>query len=406
MPYSLSDIGRFRVTRAVSGLPVSGVLTAELSIAIKTDTVFPPGTQIVVTDDHGDRVLPVFYISKPGYGGGIAEIIAYDSCRKLDAVFDTSGYFAEDRAYPVNTVVSAIASQCGFTGAPTADVHISEVPYSVLYRKTCREILKVLSECGCGVWYCSNDGQLVFHPFGSVTQSIGLNDAICSGFRIGAVRGPFAKLTAVNTVKSESYIFGSTSNYRQMLCIKGGYITSASAAAVMSQISGTEYDAFTCKTVRTDSFPEAFCGFVYNGRTYSAVSIVTNVTALGLFSRVSAPNTDEDENSYKGAVRSSVENRIMQEKRYGSTAVKYNGLHFESGNESYGFNAGSGGITEYEGGLYSRAGVSGITCTYAPGNSRKITKLRYDYCGHTLSADVSWDGNVPASVVISEEEEE
>ncbi len=381
--YSCSDIEYIKLTREISGLPVKGIITAKLNIKLRTDTAFSPGTEIHITDVLSNRELPVFYISKPDYGGGIAEITAYDNCRALDLIFDTDSlYFSEDKDYSVYDVVSASASQCGFAGAVFGELNISMVPYKYLKGKTCRSILNMLSETGCGVWYCNNDNQLEFQKFGVITDYYSIDDSSCSDFRAGAVKGPVTSIQVSNPVTDENYQLGYYSSFINKLKISGKLIDKDAALGILSDVSGMEYRAFTCKNVFTPDIPEAFSGFVYKDVCYRAASIITYFSPMGYFSAVKAPVIDEDRFDYVGTLDYSIQERIMQEKKYGCSMMSLTGLRFSDDETSYGFSSQNGGLTSYEGVMSSSKEASSVavdkssgtvTVTYSDGHVYKYS---------------------------------
>ncbi len=401
--FGLSDIGMLRVTRAASGLPLMGVSTAELFMKVRTSSHFRVGAEVIVTN-CGVPMLPKFRISKPGYGNGIAEVTAYDNCRSLDRTFDCAGYFSEDHDYSVSLVTDAIARQCGFASADTSIPHISMIPYRELRGKTCRRILSEISACGCGMWYCSDTEVLKFHPFGTRSNIIGLTGSTCSGIREGSSKGPITRIVAENPLLDEPFVIGTQLGFINTVKVKGRCITRTTAENILTDLYGKIYRAFFCKSIYTTFFPQTFTAFRFNGELYDAVSIVSYLTPYGIYSRVTAPNISEDADDYIGAAEYEDRERIMQEKIYGSTVLGYGGIRFESGGHRYGFSTGGGGLTAYDGGMYSRAGITNAVCSYDPADSSKLTNITYDYCGETMSADIGWSGNDIASVSIHTEE--
>ncbi|MBQ8569053.1 MAG: hypothetical protein IJ446_07545 [Oscillospiraceae bacterium] len=291
---------------------------------VKTDTPFKTASEVYIYR-NGIQILPVFYISRPGYGNGIAEITAFDSCRKLERDFDTSDYFSEDREYSFMETASAIGGQCGFEGTVFPDLNRDNIPYRFLKGHTCREILQLMSECGCGVWYCNNNNQLVFIKLFQVTDSYTLTEEKCSDFRKGSFKGPVVGVRAENTLEDKIYMTADAS-FDAMINVSGKLINEEVAAKITSDISGKEYRAFSCRQVITDSVPDSFSGFIYNDILYRAVSIITYITVYGCCSTVSAAVICEDENDYKGSLSYMLRRRITEEKKYGCTIISGEGL--------------------------------------------------------------------------------
>ncbi|MGN1415697.1 MAG: hypothetical protein ACI4XF_02570 [Oscillospiraceae bacterium] len=256
------------------------------------------------------------------------------------------------------------------------------MPYKYLKGKTCRSILKLLSETGCGVWYCNNDDQLEFQKFGVVTDSYSIDDNICSEFRTGAVKGPVTAVQVENPVTDENYRLGYSGSFINRLKVSGRLIDRDAAEGILSDIDGTEYRSFTCKNVYTPGVPEAFCGFVYGDVCYRATSIITYFSPAGCFSSVKAPVIDEDRFDYVGTLGYSLQERIMQEKKYGCSVMSISGLRFSDDETSYGFSSQNGGLTSYEGVMSSSKEASSVavdkssgtvTVTYADGHKYKYS---------------------------------
>lgn len=324
MVYGADRIAFIKVTRAVSGLPVNGILTAKLDIKVKTDTPFKTASEIYIYR-NGVQILPVFYISRPGYGNGIAEITAFDNCRKLERELDISDYFSADRDYSFDEVASGIGAQCGFNGTVFPELNRKYMPYRFLKGHTCREILKLISECGCGVWYCTNNNQLAFMKLSQITDTYTLTDKNCSMFRRGAFKGPFAAVRAENTLDDKVYITAAAS-FDATLKVSGKLIDEDTASRIAEDVLGMEYRAFNCKNVVTDSVPNAFSGFSYDDVMYRAVSIITYITVTGFYSNISAEVICEDENDYRGSLSYMLRRRISEEKKYGCTVIGADGL--------------------------------------------------------------------------------
>lgn len=364
-------------------MPVKGIITAKLSMKIRTDEAFSPGTEIHIRDNFSSKQLPVFYISRPGYGGGVAEIVAYDNCRALDLIFDTDSlYFSEDKDHRVFDVVPFIASQCGFAGAVYDNMNVETIPYKFLKGKTCRSILELLSESGCGVWYCNNDDQLEFIKFGAVTDYISVSPDRCGEFRRGAVKGPVTAIQVNNPVTDENYQLGYYGSFVNKLKVSGKLIDNTAAHGILSDVNGTDYRAFTCDNVFSDALPEAMCGFLFNDVCYRASSIITYFSPWGYFSNIKSPVIAEDRFDYVGTLDYSLQERIMQEKKYGCSVMSFSGLKFTDDENSYGFSSQNGGLTSYEGVMSSSKEATSIavdkssgtvTVTYADGHVYKYS---------------------------------
>lgn len=254
-----------------------------------------------------------------------------------------------------------IASDCGFSGYSSGKLNLSVIPYKYLKGKTCRSIIELLSETGCGVWFCNSDNMLEFRNFGIAADYCTLDDSNCSDFRRGSVRGPVSAIRVTNPVEDSDYQLGYGSDFKNIIKVKGKLIDENVAESILGTINGAEYRAFSCKKAVTEHIPDALCGFVYNDVCYSATSIVTNITPFGFYSCVKSPSISEDRFDYVGSVEYSLAERILEEKRYGTTKISYSGLKFvknpnedenkseDKNNDEYGFTVKKGGFTSYDG---------------------------------------------------------
>ena len=383
--FSFKDIEYLKLTREISGLPVKGIITARLNAKIHTDEPFSPGAEIHLYNSFGEEMLPVFYLSKPGFADGAAEITAYDNCRALDRIFDTSAYFSEGNDYPVTAVISAVASQCGFGGAVNFETAVNVIPYKYLVGNTCRNILEILSQAACGTWFCNNINQLEFKKFGLVTDYCTLNENNCSEFRRGSVKGPISALQVHNPITDEDYELGYYSSFINKLKVSGKLIDSTAAHDILENVEGKEYRAFSCKKAETLIIPNALCGFLYKDIMYRASSIVTDITPSGFFSAVRSPVISEDRFDYVGTLEYSVADRIQQEKKYGSSVMSFSGLKFADDNDSYGFSTSSGGMTFFDGVMSSKKPAEKVTVNKTAGT---VTVNYTDGHKYTYSAGV------------------
>ena len=285
---------------------------------------FDSGAEVIVKR-NSVQILPVFYISRPDYGNGYAEITAYDMCRRLDMIFDTSGAFSEEKSYPVHSITAAIASQCGFSSADGSDMNVGEIPYKLLYGRTCREILCTVSQCGCGMWHCRNDGSLYFQRLETLGEMYTIKKGEYSEFRPGAKKGPIKCVSAYDQLTGKRFVSGS-GDYLYTLKLSGKLMSQNIADKILGSVGNYVYRGFKCGNIMTDSIPDALCGFSFDGNIFRAVKQVTYFTPFGYLTDASAPNISEDRFDYIGAVSNELMNRIMQEKLYGGSMISYNGL--------------------------------------------------------------------------------
>lgn len=306
---------------------------------------------------------------------------------------NTSAFFSEDKDYPVSAVISALASQCGFGGAVNFETAVEIIPYKYLAGKTCRSVLELLSQAACGTWFCNNINQLEFKSFGTVTDYCTLDDNNCSEFRRGSVKGPVSAIQVYNPITDENYELGYYSSFINKLKVSGKLIDSAAAHDILEKVDGSEYRAFSCKKAETKIIPNALCGFLYKDIMYRASSIVTDITPAGFFSTVRSPVLAEDRFDYVGTLEYSIADRILQEKKYGSSVMSLSGLKFVDDDDgSYGFTVKSKGITVYDGNPISKNPAENITVSE---NADSVEYTTAD--GVNAALELVWNGDILTS---------
>lgn len=383
----MSQIISIKLTRETGILPVRGILTSKLNIKLFCSETFPAGSEIYLYDASDTQILPVFYISKPDYGDGIANITAYDNCRSLDLFFDTSSIFTEWKEYDIPLVMGKIASECGFTGATNTGFNIDKIHAKFLHNKTCRSILNLISEAGCGMWHCNNDNFLEFKPFGKTLDLCTLDEQNTCNFRRGSIKGPINALRIINPLDDESYQIGYDSGYNSILKLEGKLIDKSVSEKILTNVKGVSYLGFSCEKAITNVIPDALCNFSYKDTNYSALSIITEITPYGYVNKISAVSLPEDRFDYVGSVEYSLADRVLYEKKCGSSIISMKGLQFTDNENTFGFDVKSGGVTLYEGTNYSENPAKNVTV------SDDESTLSYNIGNTSVSMAITWDGD-------------
>lgn len=177
----------------VSEMGTEGVCSACFTFAVPLavypnyDTVFKGGKAVYlgIKSESGEEVnytSQPFYINAKSIDDISVTVTCYDRmmftecdfpCTEEDFI-DLSG---AEMAMDINTVLSRIASACGFLTTIFPDkstlAAVGDLPKGTLIGKTCHSVLLMISQACCGYWCTRSDTilpSLVFVPFGGTSD--------------------------------------------------------------------------------------------------------------------------------------------------------------------------------------------------------------------------------------------
>lgn len=205
--------------------------TSSLSFDVYSELdVFTSGSSVTLDTMN----LPTFYIDTVTSEGNVYHVTAYDKCKDVDIPFDYSNY-SLGNYYPTSQIVSAIASQCGFTSGSGGSSAVPNLGYLDLKGMSCRQILEELAKANCGWWEASGTS-LVFSSF----SPSGVGTAIAADDRTEIKLGGTKTISAIyahDDLYNTDYQTASA-GFRNTEIMSGRYLTQAVAQSVASTILG------------------------------------------------------------------------------------------------------------------------------------------------------------------------
>lgn len=211
----------------------------------------------------------------------------------------------------VSDILLQIGRQCGFTSVGSYPDVLQKMKYDELVGASCDDILTILSQVFCGVWYCETENDeetLQFNTFGATTEMVVLDDTVYSEVITGAVKGPISRIVASNS--TDVFDTGGTTDFEKTLKLSGKLFTDQVTKSLLDIIRGATYTAFAID--KTDAVTDAHicCGVVVGDVTFTACKITVSVTVGGIITGFSAPDLCEPEWDYTGALNRKLKNKV------------------------------------------------------------------------------------------------
>ena len=209
---------------------------------------FSQGAKCVLADSDGKFKFPNFYINTRRKKGNVLSISAIDRTVYLGQIFDyTNVEFEEDNRYGLNdgevaedavvlisSVMSAIVTQCGFSGISYSDGAVTKWPYSYIKGKSCQQIAESVSAMLCGFWACDGENRLVLRRW-SAPDSV-LTASAASEIVTSSEKGPITRVVATNSITKSTFDTFGGNEFMKILKISADYITAAQAQAAAQSI--------------------------------------------------------------------------------------------------------------------------------------------------------------------------
>lgn len=352
-----SDIISMKLVRSSENPPVKGVVSSVFIISARMDDAPSPNGEVNVSIT-GEKSMSfcTHFISSISRKGSIVTVRAYDRMRKTDIAFDDSRYNEGDAPFDATLLIADLAEQCGFEG--------SEIPqgfgkfrWGDMHGKKCREILDLVAEVMCGVWWCSDDNELRFTPFLSQSCGIMVNEDNSSPLYIHSVKGPFTAVLARNTSDGNVYSAGSGGDIVNILRLQGRLFTHERTQAIMSDIAQKCFTAFYCGHGDIGAAPCGITAYSFGEKELIAVKNEVFFGGGGVYAKISAADICEDEEPYLSLMDYEDRKKIEEGRYYGSTVMTEKGIGILSTDRSedvreqeiYCFSDAISGVTEFEG---------------------------------------------------------
>lgn len=226
--------------------------------------------------------------------------------------FDVSNVTADSEGMVfVSDILLKIATQCGFTAVGAYPDVISKMKYDELVGASCDDILTLLSQVFCGVWYTEteNDNEtLRFNTFGTTTELVFLDDVQYSEISTGAGKGPISRIIASNS--ADTFDTGGTADFLKTIKLSGRLFTEESTTALLDIISGATYTAFEIEKTNAVTDAHICCGISVGEQVFTACKIDISISVGGIITGFGAPDICEPEWDYTGALNRKLKNKV------------------------------------------------------------------------------------------------
>lgn len=327
------DIVVLTISKAISGLPVSGVVKSQLSAEFRSATAFGAGAAAPVRIYiDGQQKYQTFYIYNRKMRAGVISLSCYDRMMHLSRTFDTSTLAADAEGnVPVSSVLLLIAEQCGFSTVANAPDGIGKLSKDDISGVDCEEILSILSAAECGVWYADMTAEgesLGFNRFGATTELVAASAGSYSEIEVGAVKGPIDRLIANSG--TETFDTGGSTDFMKILRLNSKLFTAENVNALLSAVENATYTAFDIEHVFTSADAHICCGIQVGEKIYTATKISISIAADGVSVAFGAPDLCEAEFDYTGALNRAINAKVgYNVPSAGTSITKTEGIKIE-----------------------------------------------------------------------------
>ena len=294
---------------------------------------FSQGAKCVLADSDGKFKFPDFYINTRRKKGNVLSISAIDRTVYLGQIFDyTSVEFEEDTRYGLNdgevaedaivlisSVMSAIVTQCGFSGISYSDGAVTKWPYSYIKGKSCQQIAESVAAMLCGFWACDGENRLVFRRW-SAPDSV-LTASAASEIVTSSEKGPITRVVATNSITKSTFDTLGSTDFMEILKISADYLTEAQASAVLSAYSGKMFYGWSAKA-EIESVAEL--GGDFGGYPIGKYTMVPHFNGLG--AELGAADFSESEFDFIGEISAKLSQKLGLCVIMGNVTVSPDGL--------------------------------------------------------------------------------
>lgn len=413
----MPHFGDMTMSLSVSGMGTNGVCSECFSFSVPLwehqnyMTEFAGGTVVHL---GGDYSSPNFYISSKDVSENSIKVTCYDRMAFAAAAFpctesDFTDQSGDEIPMPIGTVLSRICSTCGFSNSQVdSDLLFAaaNIPKSLLLGKSCHDVLGSLSTAFCGYW-CVSGTVLTFVPLSGDTiehisgvSSVQYHEELRQNTRLTISH---IYLTD-NTQK-----FGTDTGCSDTLCISTSLANTALYNALLR--ARHLYRSISCGNAYLEALPMLPFGVAFAGGGSEYINYCNaKISSKGILASLGRNNVDEGTFAYQSRTQREFEKRYAEGDVWKNAEItKDDGLKMVYVNENsggktkFGFDVHDEGLTIYDGGMMSKQGVSDIDCTYDPSDDSKLTGLAFTYCGETVQASITWDGDDISSVTMTGE---
>ena len=327
----LDKFGSIQVTRAMSGLGISGVCTTQLTFTTPAPFYASRAATVKLSGVGG---LPTFYISQRSVSKGIVTVTCLDKTAFLDEPFPIDDFTTAGDDIPLSQIMTKIVSTVGFSGWGAMCNTSFNLSTTSLQGVTCLDILNRIATACVGVWWCNPDENLQLVTFPNLAGGFRVEEHTAVDF--GCEYSP----TGVHMVDGRGNVHsrGSGMHKYDTISVESDLITSSIADEVYNRIKNRVFKSFVCEKCKLYS-PEipaissmvSFKQFDDGSVTGLQVNnIVASINSQGIFATLRFNEPNNDEIGLRGKLTSSLDNKVHYGE-YGNDVVftKYQGIMYK-----------------------------------------------------------------------------
>jgi len=418
--YEIKKFNNASIAVSFDGMGTAGIASVGFSFSVPVSAypnygvIFEGGAQVSVhgyTGTGGQSFQSqTFYVSSKSSDGNIVSIKCYDRMTYAEADFPCTeeefyDHDGNEVGMPAALVMNRICAEMGLT-LQLNDDGLSEfltdfvIPKSLLFGKTCRDVLNTFAQALCGVWCCRGT-RLLFVPFGADITDF-------AEIQASAVYHENLKNTS-RILLDSCFMTDNTNSYGQQITGSGTVNINTPLAcpglytAVANRVK-TLYTGYSCGNAYINALP-AFpmsCAFKEdnpNGvpppRPVNYCSV--KLTKKGALASLGMNRIDEGEWVYKNRTRRELDSRYKDGDLWGNTEItKKDGIKHvyvnENGSkEKYGYETREEGITVYDGDMIDKIPAEDLTPEFDDDDNAKTVTYFKD--GVKTVLEFEWDGD-------------
>ena len=401
---------------AVDGIGTAGIVSLYLSFSVPVseyvdyENIFEGGALTFVNGYASgihSFISTDLYISSKSCDGDIVNVKCYDRMTYAEADFPcTEAEFYDRDGNEIEMAASTVVSRIGqammlstfFDDTSALNVFTARdgkpgIPKSLLYGKTCRDVMGTFAQAFCGVWHCSRS-TLVFLPFGS-----GYAEVSTSAQYHEKLRRTSHRSTSYLYMTGGGQEFGNPPADSSTVSISTPLACGELYSAVSSRISVT-YEGYDCRNAYIGDLPmyPMSCTFAQTGESLYVNYCTVKLTKKGALASLGMNRVDEGEWVYKDRTRRELDSRYKDGDLWGSTeitkkdGVKHVYINENNGTrEKHGYEARQSGVTVYDGDMVDKVPGEEITPGYDENDDVKTVTYTKD--GVKTVLEITWDGD-------------
>lgn len=352
--------GNMKFSQSISGFGEKGISIGAFEFDIYDETgIFERAVldQIPVQLVEADsRCLPskIYYIAKRSVNNEVCSFTAYDIMSRTEMDFDTTSlnvFFDRGQTAPCGNVIDAIKNQCGFGYISTSGTGFDYINFTSkqVSNRSCADILQMISEAMCGVWFADHNGYAILSCMGDNydTSIFPLDSEVYSKINYHG-RQKITKLICNNSETGNTNEF-YTGEYGTVIEIKSPFLASGTGLdeIVWKRIMNYIYRPWSCNKAIINNIANVSEKINFAGEGKLLVNKMTvNVDSTGIYFSGGTEPRDNEQWRYEEYID---REKVGIGKPVGNTLIDKNGriLFHNSNNGGYDLNEQNNGISYF-----------------------------------------------------------